>query len=167
MKHVRRAIEQASCWGEHDPAGVVASVGMKSLGYASICPQACGAHVLAAPGTRLGRYNSYGHTGSSRFSTVGGRFLASERLPAEAGVALFNDSGLVSFLNKSDQDNYYGIDDFTFTSNPSLLCAYPFNGNFFCETGVSASALMVITQPGAVCCNQTRRWSGHNGDRGR
>jgi hypothetical protein len=69
--------------------------------------------------------------------------------PGEAGTALYNDAGQVSFLS------YNGIDGFAFTSSPSVLYAYPFSGNFFSETGVSASGLSVISSaPVGSCCNQ-------------
>ena len=75
--------------------------------------------------------------------------------PGEAGAVLYNDAGQVSFLGNTFQTHNYGIDSFTFTSDPSVFYAYPFNSAFFGITGVSASGLTVVTQPGGGCCNQT------------
>ena len=75
--------------------------------------------------------------------------------PSEAGAALFNDSGVVSFLGNTFQNKNYSVDNFTFTSNPSIFYEYPFNGNFFGETGVSPTALTIIAAPGGTCCNET------------
>ncbi len=75
--------------------------------------------------------------------------------PSEAGAALFTDTGLASFLGNTYQDDNYGVDSFAFTSNPSIFYGYPFNSSFFGETGVSANALSIITQPGFSCCSET------------
>ncbi len=80
--------------------------------------------------------------------------LSRNASPSEAGAALFNDAGLVSFIGNTFQTRNYGIDSFALTLNASILYAYPVAGNFFSTTAISASALTPQTQ-GLGCCNQT------------
>jgi Abnormal spindle-like microcephaly-assoc'd, ASPM-SPD-2-Hydin len=76
--------------------------------------------------------------------------------PSEAGAALFTDSGLSSYIANTFNASYYSVDSFAFTSSPSPLYALPFSGNFFGETGVSATTLNIITgAKGETCCDQT------------
>ncbi len=80
--------------------------------------------------------------------------LSRNASPSEAGAALFGDAGIVSFLDNGFDDKNYDVDAFTFTSDPTVFYAFPFNGAFFSKTGVSATALTILTQPGAGCCNE-------------
>ena len=97
-------------------------------------------------------YDMHGVPGSPQSVVVSLSMTAS---PSEAGAALYTDAGLVSFLGSTFQNSDYGIDSFAFTSNPSILYAYPFGASFFSETGVSATALTIISGAYAgSCCNQ-------------
>jgi hypothetical protein len=75
--------------------------------------------------------------------------------PSEAGTALFNNSGLVSFLPNIPQENDPGIDNFTFAGSPSILYAYPFSNTFFTEIGVSAAGLKSVGGSPGECCDET------------
>ena len=75
--------------------------------------------------------------------------------PSEAGAVLYNDAGQVSYVGNTFQTHNYSIDNFTFTSDPTAFYEYPFGSSFFGITGVSASGLTVVTQPGGGCCDQT------------
>jgi hypothetical protein len=74
--------------------------------------------------------------------------------PAEAGAALYNDSGVVSFVPNDYESNYYSIDSFAFTSSSSNYYAFPFANTFFGVTQVSSSALTPVTS-GFSCCDET------------
>jgi len=73
--------------------------------------------------------------------------------PAENGVALFNDSGLVQYI-ANDYDNHnYTLDSFTFTSEPTYY-GYPFGGSFFTSASVSDTGIVPISPGGSSCCDQ-------------
>ncbi len=76
--------------------------------------------------------------------------------PAEAGAALFTDSGQASFLADTYENKNFSIDSFTFTSDSTRLYAYPFSGSFFTTTGVNPTSLTLpITGTGACCSQMT------------
>jgi hypothetical protein len=74
--------------------------------------------------------------------------------PGEAGAALFTDSGLANFLGNTFQNKNFGIDSFTFTSDPTKLYAYPFGSSFFTIVGVSPTTLTLPSTGTGGCCNQ-------------
>lgn len=75
--------------------------------------------------------------------------LATKGSPSEAGVALFNDSGLVNYIPSSFTQNGMNIslmlDNFAFTSDPSKLYGVPFdrsgNSPYFTVLTLDASGL--------------------------
>ena len=73
--------------------------------------------------------------------------------PAEAGAALYNDAGLVSFVPNTFQTHNYSLDSFTFTASPDTFYGFPFASSFFGVTQVSSSALTPVTA-GFSCCTQ-------------
>ena len=75
--------------------------------------------------------------------------------PAEAGVALFNGTGLVNYL--ANAGNSLAIDSFTFTSSPSTIYSIPFGftSGFFSTLGVSSSGIQLISSGGVSCCDET------------
>jgi hypothetical protein len=75
--------------------------------------------------------------------------------PGEAGAALFTDSGLSTFLGSTFQNHFFGIDSFTFTSDPTKLYAYPFGSTFFTTVGVTPTTLTLPSTGTGQCCNQT------------
>jgi hypothetical protein len=75
--------------------------------------------------------------------------------PAEDGAALYNDSGLVNWIQGVGGTNRnLMLDSFTFTS-PSTIYGLPVGSSFLAELKVSATGLSVVSPAGAGCCNQS------------
>jgi hypothetical protein len=81
--------------------------------------------------------------------------LSRNASPPEAGIALYTDSGLATFLSTSQNVNS-SIDSITFTSDPTKFYSYPFgSSSFFGITGVTSTTLTTLSAGGNQCCNQT------------
>ena len=85
--------------------------------------------------------------------------------PAEDGVALYNDSGLVNWIPGlslvNGGNSIFWLDSFTFTSSPSIIYGLPVaptGGTFFAEVQVGASGLSRIA--GGVVSGQLPQQSG-------
>lgn len=76
--------------------------------------------------------------------------------PTENGVALFNDSGVVQYIDNNPAGNEYSLDNFTFTSDPTTYYGYPAASSFFNTATVSSSGITPVSfTPYATCCNQS------------
>ncbi len=74
--------------------------------------------------------------------------------PSEDGIALFNDAGLVQYL-PDDYPNYFAVDNFNFTSDPTTFYGYPIGANgFFNVSSVSASGISPVAPGFGECCDQ-------------
>jgi Abnormal spindle-like microcephaly-assoc'd, ASPM-SPD-2-Hydin/Beta-propeller repeat len=80
--------------------------------------------------------------GSSQFLVVA---LFRNASPLEDGIALFNDKGLVNWLQNTYPD-YPSVDSFTFAGDPSVVYAVPFPGrnSFFQSYSLSSSGIKTI-----------------------
>jgi len=67
--------------------------------------------------------------------------------PAEDGVALYDDKGLVNWLPNDFQHAYTTVDSFTFVGTPPMVYAVPFlfSNPFFQSYSVSPSGIQAIT----------------------
>jgi hypothetical protein len=75
--------------------------------------------------------------------------------PAEDGAALYNDSGLVNWIQGVGGAGWpLMLDSFTFAS-PATIYGLPMGSSFFAELQVSASGLSIVTSSGTGCCNQS------------
>ncbi len=67
--------------------------------------------------------------------------------PAEDGVALYNDTGLVNWIPNDFQHGYATVDSFAFAGSPALLYAVPFllNPSFFQSYSISNSGIKAVS----------------------
>ena len=103
------------------------------------------------PGSSQGVINMHVVPGSPQFLVASLEINAS---PSENGAALFNDAGLVQYIPSDYSNHDYTIDNFTFTSDPTIFYSYPFGASFFGTTSVSPTSLSTVSPGGAGCCSQ-------------
>jgi DNA-binding beta-propeller fold protein YncE len=70
--------------------------------------------------------------------------------PAEDGISLYNDTGLVNWIQNQGNQVVW-VDSFTFAGNPPVVYAVPFTvpGNFFQSYSVSPSGIQAISSGGS------------------
>jgi hypothetical protein len=75
--------------------------------------------------------------------------------PSEDGAALYNDSGLVNWIQGVGGTNWLlMLDSFTFTS-PTTIYGLPEGASFFGELQVSTTGLSVVSPGGVGCCDES------------